>query len=290
MSETKKVLSRKRKDNMMKKLKSEGFDSFLYSKMDFRSDKDFVIEVLNKYRGFLIKDRDDYFMKYEKHRPILKCLSKNLRSDRDILLTVVGIDGSNLYDADKKFWKDREVVKKAASSYGYVLGFVVKKFLLDREVVLSAVKNENSMGAIIEINEEFKNDREIAFEAVKNDGHCLEYINERFRSDREIVLKAVSSSGVTLEYACDEFKNDKEIVFLAIKENGLSICHASDSFKDDYDLAYEAVKQNGFAYKCISNRLQKDTKFIDLALSYKCNKYLESELKDMVSWATKAIN
>ena len=74
---------------------------------------------------------------------------------------------------------------------GSVLEYADKKFWKDREIVLAAVKGNGS--AIIFANKIFRKDKEIVLEVVKDwkMDHALKYVDDSLRNDPDI-LKAHS--------------------------------------------------------------------------------------------------
>lgn len=120
---------------------------------------------------------------------------KSFRSAKDVMLVVVGLDGSLLRFADNKLKKDKEVVLAAVLSFSGVnaLKYVDDTLLKDRVFLLSVAR-------------ELYAKKEIIFQGESHDisemsrgysvGRMLEKIDSGLNNDKEFITKIVASSNV----------------------------------------------------------------------------------------------
>ena len=117
--------------------------------VNFKKDKDIVLESIDESGGHTLEYADDSLMK---DREIIlravECLpealqhaDKILKKDRKFILEAVKRNWGLLEFVDKSFKKDKEIVLEAVKQIGFALEFVDKSLRKDKEIVLVALKS-----------------------------------------------------------------------------------------------------------------------------------------------------
>ncbi|CAB9527223.1 expressed unknown protein [Seminavis robusta] len=183
---------------------------------------------------------------------VLKSVSRELRDDRDILVTAAEFSlayGVFEYASDR-LQKDKAVLTAAAKREDNIfLDYIPAEYLDDEEFVLGLLRN-----------------------ATRSNG--MHYISERLRSDREFMLKAVKANCQVLTCASKELKDDEEIVTEALKRDerrgysgGLLYC-VSKRLQDSIPVVLEALKTNSRALESASERLKSHKPTVLFAVTH----------------------
>ena len=123
---------------------------------------------------------------------VLEEVDKELRSNKDIVLTAVKIFGGELEHADDTLKADKEVVLEAIKQDGYAFEYA---------------------------DDKFKSDKKFLLEIVKEDGYALKYANDDLKANKEIVLEAIKKNGHIITYAADILLKDKKFIERAVEVN-----------------------------------------------------------------------
>jgi hypothetical protein len=112
---------------------------------------------------------DIYWEKVDKivsqNKKALFCASNEIKSDRELALKLVEIDGNTLYDLDIAFRNDKEIVMKAISNSMRVLELASEKIKNDYEILQMYFSHyEKDPGIVFEMNEYFHSTAEKVFE------------------------------------------------------------------------------------------------------------------------------
>ena len=140
-----------------------------------------------------------------------KAIRPSLTEDKEFVLELVKIDGTNLH-----------VVSDALKG--------------DKHVVLVAANETAS--AILFMAPALKNDQSFVIKLVEADGLRLKYFDWRWKSDEKVVLTAVRQNGNALSYASRALKNNKDVVTAAVMQDVKALEHASDFIQGDPTIKY----------------------------------------------------
>lgn len=194
-------------------------------------------------------------IKMEKGKFSIEFWNREARSNKEMMLDVMAVDGRQLQYASYELRSDKEVVMAAVKENGYALRWASSELKADKDVVMEAVKQDG--GALQFASFELFADRDVVLAVVSNYGGALRYASPELKADRAIMMEAVKNDGYALAVASDELKDDKEVVLAAIKEEPEAFQFASDRLKDDIDVVITAMRQNGGALNYASKRIKE---------------------------------
>ncbi|UWV82657.1 DUF4116 domain-containing protein [Mycoplasmopsis cynos] len=228
------------------------------------------------------------------YRVALQYASKELWSDKDVVLEAVKRDYRVLQYASKELWSDKDVVLEVMKQYGdiflnlftlFISDEMKKEFGKNRDIMLEAVKRNGY--ALQFASEELKKDKDVVLEAVNQVGDIFlnlftlfisDEMKKEFGKNRDIMLEAVKRNGYALQFASEELKKDKDVVLEAVNQVGDIFLNefTSDELKKEFgknrDIMLEVVKWNGYALEDASDELKKDKEFISKII--KINPYI----------------
>lgn len=140
-----------------------------------------------------------------------KLLPDDIRSNRNILLEAINLDGDNAYLFDDKFRSDREIVLEIMKKNGRGLIYADDELLLDRAFVFEAINIAPKVD-FRDLPIQFHEDKEIVL-LVINKGLCsVGVLSEELRDDEEVMRRAITLYPEKFEYASDRLKNNQEFV------------------------------------------------------------------------------
>ena len=233
--------------------------SLQYASHRLRSDKDFVLRVLNSCQRHHLHSMAPYICE-EAHadREVVRLLgtveyAPALRDDRDLLLQILH-DGSGggLRYASERLRGDRELAMLDRHSYSYL----TPELRNDREVYLS--QWDNDMGFA---GSDVQGDRECALRGLWWSADVFTHLSAALRSDPVFVQEAVAVNGNTLQYVSPELRADKATVLKAVSSSRYALKHASPELQDDDEVVRVAVTVSGSLGNA-SPRLQQDADLI----------------------------
>ena len=218
---------------------------------------------------------------------ILRNADPKLRDDRELVMQVVKVNGSELAFASQRLRKDRQVVQAAGfrglphadlrwrddkplvlsimKRHGGWLGAASERLKADREVVLTAARSSGA--ALYYASPKLRSDREIILAAVTNNGSYLYLAAESLRGDREIVLAAVQSCGDALGFAAPKLRKDKQICLAAVRQKGGAIQRVDWEVPDYREIALAAVRQDGRVLDYLPLKFKSDRRIAMVAVS-----------------------
>ena len=176
--------------------------------------------------------------------------SKELRGDRDVVMSSVELDGRNLQSASDEMRSKRDIVMAAVSSSGFALKWANPAFRDDKDVVLCAVKNDSS--ALQFASPELRADSDVVGEAVDKDSTAIQWANVKDLAVHASKFKSKKSSKEPFAKA----QNEKDILRNAIKIDCCALRGAPDSIKDDEQMVLEALGYNYQNFKYASERVR----------------------------------
>ena len=153
--------------------------------VNFKKDKDIVLESIDESGGHTLEYADDSLMK--DREIILRavgCLpealqhaDKILKKDRKFILEAVKRNWGLLEFVDKSFKKDKEIVLEAVKQIGFALEFADKSLRKDKEIVLVALKSNVAHYAKHSLVDDVYPDG--ADESLRNDPDILTILNKK---------------------------------------------------------------------------------------------------------------
>ena len=176
------------------------------------------------------------------------------------LIESVRVDGRALYEAEKEFKSEREVVLAAVQQFGRALGFASVACRGDQAIVLAAVQQDGFAlesatpvalqhdddllsAAVAQKVESLRSSDETAEGVLKGLKTCdCEALTQNRRA---IVLAAVEQDGQALRYADKEMSEDREIVLCACRQHGWALAYAPLAFRADREIVLAAVRSYG---------------------------------------------
>lgn len=237
------------------------------------------------------------------------------KHNKEIILSLIKINGLGLFYAGHKLKKDKELNNEAVERDFRALYFAHETFKKDQEFILNLLVKGYEWSFLF-AHESLKKDRSFVLEAVKHNFMVLEFVDECFQKDRDIILaskwddefldvfrdssfKFVSNSlkrdrelvsevimhdnvsPSRFKFIDVSLRSDKKIVFQAVKHNGYTLKYASYLLKSDEKIVLEAIKNNPIALKFISKSVKLDRKFVLQAVKNNGGilKYVNEEFK-----------
>lgn len=196
------------------------FDYQYYNRIEPIDNIDNMLEMVNEVKKH---SQSEYL------HDVFKNASEQLKNNRELVLSLVKLNGRTLKYASNILKNDKEIVWKALKNDLNAFKYISDDLKNDKKIVLFVIKQAGVLYQYV--SETLKNDREIALLSMKTYGLSLQYASETFKNDYEIVLTAVSQFGYALVYASDELKNNKSIVLAAISNEPFALNDASDRIK-----------------------------------------------------------
>ena len=153
-----------------------------------KADKDFFMGLMNRSTEF------ENLTVYS-----FNCLHESLRGDKEVVMAVVSVSGSQLEYASDSLRADKEVVLAALENDSSALEYASQAFKADKELVMANL--------------------------------CLWAADDSLKADKEVVMAAVQKDGSSLKYADDSLKADKDIVLMALHTQYKSYGDTENVFK-----------------------------------------------------------
>jgi hypothetical protein len=197
----------------------------------------------------------------------LEDLEEELRSDRDVVLAAVQVDGHSLRYASEELKQDRSVVLAAVKESGMALQHAGEEPRKDREVVLSAVGCHSQ--ALRYACAELRGDQEVILRMLKTcrtDPEAMTLAAESLLEDREFMLKAVAESAMVFRFASSKLQADREMVLLAVKTYPDAFFYADPALQCNRDFVLEVVGVNGYAITHATPDIREDATVLAKAM------------------------
>ena len=212
---------------MMAAVKSP-ISALKFASEELRADKELIRYAIPNYDEFYDEDGN------RRHfGSILEHLSEDIKSDRDLILSIVKKDGSALEFVSDKLKADKEVVIEAAASFRGSLDYAETSLQSDPDV-LSEIKNkvleriENLPSKCLPLDLQWMGDQEGRYGRVVDDPEIMLAVLRR---------KAGVVGSQPLDYASERLKDNKELVIFAVRNDGnWALKHASERLKNDPDI------------------------------------------------------
>jgi len=181
----------------------------------------------------------------KRHDPLqLQSASDAIRSDREIIVASVTMDGGRLQHASVTLRNDPEVVAAAARNTPTALRYADPALLDDPDFAKSMVKQIGEP-SLSYIGPMLLNDLAFALWVVKSNCAFLKHLGYVMRNQEEVVLAAVKRRAHTLQFAGQELLSDRAFVQKAVAANRGALLHVPQAlWKDSWQsagMAGEAV-------------------------------------------------
>ena len=184
----------------------------------------------------------------------LQHFSEDVCNNKEIVLSAVEKNGSELKNASESLKKDREVVVAALKNSGTAVQYTNKLFFSDIEIARIAVTNSGK--ALQYFTQKIKKDKDIVRIAVSNDPYSLEFAEKDLLSNKDFILSLPStifgedgSNFLCFNFLDDNLKKDRDIVIKAIAKDCKLYEDLPINLKEDLLIFSEALKDVSFASK-----------------------------------------
>lgn len=248
-----------------------------------------------------------------------KVLFENLpvevRSNKEIALVAINIDGHNFEFVSDNLKDDKEVVEAAIFYDAFAILKASDRLQEDEDLnwhailtdldyfadAPASIKNNKSIvkslaeilcdkmdleyyrNIFVHISPELKDNKDFMYYLIKDFCYPLEHTSKKMRNNRDIVNKAIKNGYKEFMHASPRLRGDKEIVLLSLNYGGDdTLIHASNAIRKDRDFILNCFKDFGcLAYK-IPEMLNNDRDLVYCAVkSWGGNlRYVSKELRD----------
>ena len=157
--------------------KSENFEKL---NNEFKNDPDVILNAITSEKTWGDSE-------------IFKKISDKLKSEKNFIIKVLGINGQILNQVSDNFKKDKEIVMASVTQSGYALQYAHSSLKKDIEIVLSSI--EQYGGSALEYaDHSLKINKDLVLNAIKNhkDDRYIDYVDESFLKDKDFIIRAVS--------------------------------------------------------------------------------------------------
>ena len=206
-----------------------------------KGDKEFILKVVSicgeaiQYASDeLKKDKEVVLVAvFKSGLCALYHVSDELYSDKDVILGAMAIgfpdESVNVLElASKDLRDDKEVVLTAVARKGYALQFASDDLKNDKNVVLTAVAESGY--ALRYASTGLKSDKDVVLTAVAQDGYALQLASDELRGDKDTVCKAVTQDWTAIEYASPELKVDTDVLLIVMSQSRGILNPYADTF------------------------------------------------------------
>jgi hypothetical protein len=253
---------------------------------------------------------------------ILKDLSEELKSDKDVVAESIKKDWSTFKFASESLKNDVDAIKDFMSINGQVFQFASDKIKINRGLCLLAIKESSNQYQFIKNLD--KEDREFIKESVMLAGTSIQFMTENYKDDFEIAKIAVNQSGFAFMYLSKNLKNNSELLIDSVKQlkSGYILDHASDELrtninlilelldyveeslshwiiknshediKNNFEIILKAVKISGNSLEFASSELKNSKKIVIEAVlqKYSSIKYASPEILDDLEFISQILD
>ena len=177
---------------------SQDFYQFENASSELKSDEKLILQLLE-----YVKSRQ-YLLNYT---------AENIKSNKEIVLKAVKINGWNLQYASEELKNDKEVVFVAVSEYSSSIEYASEGVVndLDFYEILTQIQGIDIRGLNYNILHFFENNRlsrNLIIKMLEKNGETFERLNEEYKSDEEIVFTALRFSSTPSNIVKHIFPNN----------------------------------------------------------------------------------
>jgi len=228
-----------------------------YTNPEFRFDREFMFEIIMHNGSALNYASEDLKLDKELILTALRCQHNSsliilesipdvLRTDKEVVIEAVQLNGDLLKDASLNLRTDYDVVLAAVNSKGKSLGFASFNLRANREIVLAAISNDGE--ALEYASAELCADRDIGKIAIKNSNKAFIYLSEELQFDKDYIIELLQNGNTIYKFIPDHYKLDSVLIDVTLKCDGMQLVHVPISKRTE-ERCLLAVKENGCAIK-----------------------------------------
>eukprot|EP01080_Neovahlkampfia_damariscottae_P006713 gene6713-10878_t len=222
--------------------------------------------------------------------------SDQMKSDPEIVLEAVKIDGLSIEFACPEQKKNKEILEAAIKQNPESIRWLPIELMLDEEFMIKIISLNGEI--LKHLDEKYKKNKTIALSAVKSSENGFEFISNELKMDRDVLLEAIKKSPKILQTGAipnelrkdkkfvlnilqekpeyfryfPEFTSDKKLILDILKFNKNSFeqisiwCDKTLCTKDE-EINFTAVDNEASNIQYVSNKFLKNKKFILCAVS-----------------------
>lgn len=237
------------KDNekLICRLLNKNIRCFEYISERLRNDKKIIIKCIKILQSLSIKKSSEFDKTFEFEAAILlRYTSPINRSDKEIVLPLITLNGYALQYASNELKQNKEIVYAAISNCPESYIYADEKFFEDKDFLLLSLKNEdydeeNYEDFLQNLSDNFQDDKDIVMSAVKKCGINIKYASSRLKNDKDIVMAAINSC----YYNDDDSKMKTEELLKYIKKinKNIDIILEDTNLKNDSEILQQVIKK-----------------------------------------------
>lgn len=188
-------------------------------------------------------EKNKYLKLITKGTLILKDLSEELKSDKEIVAESIKKDWSSFKFASESLKSDINAVKEFMLITGQIFQFASDELKINRELCLLAIKQSSNQ---------------------------YQFVKNLDKEDREFIKESVLLAGTSIQFMTDNFKDDFDIAKIAVNQSGYAFMYLSTKLKNNTELLIDSVKQlkSGYILDCASDELRTNVNLILELLDY----------------------
>jgi hypothetical protein len=220
-----------------------------------------------RHGGKFTEDREIVMAAVKQNGLALQFAADAFKNDKEIVFAASTSSNSIMYNgikyASKELRNDKNFIITILQVNGLLLEKLSDEFKNDEDVVLAAVRNNYFTLEYASYN--IRNNREFMFTLIQRSIRFLldasDELKAELRTDRLFILEAVTINGRALSYTSKKFQNDKEIVTAALK-NGGSLRFAHKNLRESKKFIREVFEIKPTMLEDISLKLRNDRYFL----------------------------
>ena len=215
-------------------------DAFQFISEELRNTKYIIIKCIN-----IISIQN----KNNKLLPFISC--DKIKNDKDIILSLIKINGSQLEYVLPKFKKDKDIVYAAIKNSPDAYLHSDKSFYKDKNFILLSLSHSYKQFDILEYENFLKNfdedildDKDIALAALKKSGLNFKYLSKRLQNDKDVVILSIINCYNTSEYENPWQYNLTELVkYMIDLNNNINLILNNTTLKYDSDILQTIINK-----------------------------------------------
>ena len=228
--------------------------AILYMPKESWNDKEIVFQAI-RMKGFI----SSFF----------KFVSKELRSDKEFVLSIVGAKQFLLQYVSEELKNDKDVVLAAVKEYGLALQYASERLRGDKDVVLAAIQQDAN--AIRYALNDIKDDKDVVIKAIQQSKqfYSVDYLSDKLKLDKDVELAAVYKYLDNLKNVPKELLKDNDFIEKVLKEYEVSaVIHViPETICANKEYVLSAIKEDSYIYNYLPDELKLDKQVIIEALN-----------------------
>ena len=231
----------------------------------YKNNEEFIKPLLNKYpRCFefiskKLQNKKEIIMlcieKLKELKPdnnynnILLIINDENKNDKDIVLPLVSMNGSDISYISNDLALDKDIVYSAIKQNPTSYKDIDKSFFNNKEFILSCLVDseysngydeENYENFLEDLDDKFKDDKNIVIASLKKCCRNIIYCSKRLRNDKGVILTAINNS--YYDFYDNMNENDK-INYIKKRTKNIDIILKKTKLKTDPDVLIQVIKK-----------------------------------------------